>query len=286
MSFDPSLSLAVIPHFDQPSLGPFHTFGALVATAVLFGTYILRKRSIEDRIDPEVSGQMVFWALVAGFIGAHLVDRFIYFPEETFKDPISILKVWQGISSFGGLLGATVGCLLFIRKSKMGPERWRYLDAIAYAFVFGWIFGRLGCFTAFDHPGEPSDFFLAQVDRYGVPRHNLGLYEAIYFVPLAGLFWLLARTPRKPGFFVGVLCIAYTPVRFAYDSLRTVDVHYGGLTPGQWSSIAMFGIGIWVLATMGKHADAEDAWRKASMNDPLPAKKPAGKPGKAAKSST
>jgi phosphatidylglycerol:prolipoprotein diacylglycerol transferase len=250
------LALA-IPYFEQPSLGPFHLFGALVAAAVLVGTWILRKKSIQDHIDPEVSGQMVFWALVAGFIGAHLVDRFVYFPKETFEDPITILKVWQGISSFGGILGGVVGIILFIRKTKMGTIRWRYIDGIAYAFTFGWIFGRLGCFVAFDHPGTPTDFFLGQENASGVKIHNLGLYEALYFVPLAGLFHLLGRKLRFPGFFVGLLCVAYTPVRFFYDSLRIVDVRYLGLTPGQWSSIAMFGLGVWILAG-GKRRAADE----------------------------
>ena len=41
-----------------------------------------------------------------GYIGAHLVDRFVYFPGETLANPISILKFWEGLSSFGGFVGS------------------------------------------------------------------------------------------------------------------------------------------------------------------------------------
>ena len=34
-------------------------------------------------------------------------------------------------------------------------------------FPFGWIFGRLGCFLAYDHPGAPTTFFLGQKYRTG-----------------------------------------------------------------------------------------------------------------------
>jgi phosphatidylglycerol:prolipoprotein diacylglycerol transferase len=259
MDLSSPLALA-IPYFEQPSLGPFHLFGALVAAAVLVGTWAIRKKAIEDHLDPEVAGQLIFWGLVAGFIGAHLVDRFVYFPEETFENPITILKVWQGISSFGGILGGTLGCILFIRKVGMGSIRWRYMDGIAYCFTFGWIFGRLGCFVAFDHPGTPTDFFLGQYNASGVKIHNLGLYEALYFIPLAAITYLLARKPlRAPGFYVALLCLAYTPVRFFYDSLRVVDVRYLGLTPGQWSSVAMFALGLWVVSGLKKRAAAEAA---------------------------
>jgi phosphatidylglycerol:prolipoprotein diacylglycerol transferase len=261
------LTLA-IPYFEQPQLkvGPltFHAFGALVAIAVLFGTWILKRRSLEEGLDAEVSGRMVFWALVVGFIGAHLVDRFVYFPEKTFKDPLSILKVWEGISSFGGIMGGVLGAALFIRREKLpAPLAWRYLDAIAYAFVHGWIFGRLGCFTAFDHPGTKTDFFLGQyhpdpLTDSMVKIHNLGLYEAIYFVPLAVLYWALGRKKhRPPGFYVALIAVVYPPVRFGLDFLRVVDVRYAGLTPAQWGSIAFVGLGLYLFA-YGKKLAAAD----------------------------
>ena len=277
-----SLAL-LIPYFEQPSLklGPltFHAFGALVAMAVLFGTWILRKRSIEEKLSPDVAAQMVFWVLVAGFLGAHLVDRFVYFPADTFARPITILKVWEGISSFGGLLGGAVGAALFIRHTKMGQvARWRYLDAIAYAFVFGWIFGRLGCFVAFDHPGVPTDFFLGMYNSQGVKIHNLGLYEALYFVPLAGLYWALGRKRRPPGFYVALLCVLYPPVRFAFDFLRTIDVRYLGMTPAQWGSIAFMGVGFALFAYSRKLAALEAAGESADVAtaEPAAARRPAG----------
>lgn len=195
--------------------------------------------------------------LVGGFVGAHLVDRLIYFPTETLKDPLTLLWFWQGISSFGGLLGGTVAAALFIRRERLAAIRWRYLDAIAYAFVFGWIFGRLGCFTAFDHPGAPTHFFLGETYRDGVVRHNLGLYEALYFVVLAMLFARLGRRRRAPGFYLGLLCVAYPPVRFGLDFLRIIDVRYLGLTPAQWGSLGFVVLGLVLLARTRRFAAAE-----------------------------
>jgi phosphatidylglycerol:prolipoprotein diacylglycerol transferase len=257
---------SILPAWDQPhlKLGPLtlHLFGALVACAVLVGSWVIRRRAIKEGLDPEKIGRMVFWILVGGFIGAHLVDRFIYFPRETMADPITILKVWQGISSFGGFLGAAVAVMLFIRREKLGAEKWRYLDAIAYGFVFGWIFGRAGCFVAFDHPGGVSDFFLAQlhreIDDTYVGRHNLGLYECLYFaIVLAPLFWAVGKKRKKPGFYLGLICISYAPIRFMLDFSRIVDTHYFGLTPGQWGSIALVLLGIFFLFKRNAFASAE-----------------------------
>lgn len=242
----------MLPYFAQPRLplGPvtIHAFGVLVAAAVLVGTEVLRRRAAKQGLDVGIMQRMIGWVLVAGFIGAHLFDRLVYFPEETLKDPLSILWIWQSLSSFGGFLGASFGAWLFLRKNPLSPRTWRYLDAIAYAFPFGWIFGRTGCFVAFDHPGRETTFFLGQVYKDGVVRFNLGLFEAIYFIPVMVLFLIVGRRRHGPGFFVGLLALVYVPFRFAADFLRIVDVRYGGLTPGQWGTIVLAFLSLWLLA--------------------------------------
>jgi phosphatidylglycerol:prolipoprotein diacylglycerol transferase len=257
----------MIPYFEQPrlSLGPLtiHAFGVLVAIAVLVGHRVFRARALQTGIDPRGGERLLTYVLVGGFIGAHLVDRLVYFPGETLSDPWSILRVWDGLSSFGGFLGAVLGAIICIRREPPGFPTWKYLDAVAYCFVFGWIFGRLGCFVAFDHPGSESRFFLAMVDKHGVPRHNLGLDEAIFTMALALVFYLLARRPRYPGFFLGLLPLLYAPFRFAADFLRVRDVRYGGLTPGQWGTMALLLLGVAILVMARRRAGTAPA-------EPLP----------------
>ena len=243
----------MIPYFSQPAipLGPLtiHGFGVLVAAAIFLGMGLVRRRARRHGLDPALAYRLVTWILVGGFLGAHLVDRFVYFPRETLRDPITILKLWVGLSSFGGFLGAVAGAVVFIRREKLAAQAWEYLDTIAYAFPFAWVVGRLGCFVAFDHPGAPTGFFLGQQFKDGVVRHNLGLEEAIYTVFLAAVFYVLGRKPRPVGFFVGLLPLLYAPVRFGLDFLRIVDVRYLGLTPGQYGSIGVGLLGAVILWT-------------------------------------
>jgi phosphatidylglycerol:prolipoprotein diacylglycerol transferase len=222
-----------------------HAFGVLVAIAVLLGTWIVRRRATREGLDAEHAQRFVTWILVGGFVGAHLVDRLIYNPAETLADPLSLLAFWQGLSSFGGFLGAIVGAWVFLRRHPLA-DRWRYLDCVAYAFPFGWISGRTGCFVAFDHRGRETTFFLAQEYADGIVRHNLGLDEALYTILVALLFWGLGRKGRPAGFYVSLLPLVYTPFRFALDFLRDVDVRYLGLTPAQYGAVVLFGMGLWL----------------------------------------
>ena len=183
----------MIPHFSQPriSLGPLtiHAFGVLVACAVIIGMRIVRRRAADQGISEQAVGRFLGWVLIGGFAGAHLVDRIVYFPAETVADPLSLFRFWESLSSFGGFLGGTVGALLFFRRHAARSSVWKYVDSFTYAFPFGWILGRMGCFIAYDHPGRPTRFFLGQMYKDGVVRHNLGLYEAIYSVGIAILFY-------------------------------------------------------------------------------------------------
>jgi phosphatidylglycerol:prolipoprotein diacylglycerol transferase len=248
----------MIPYFRQPSLhlGPLaiHAFGILVVCAVMLGTAILQRRALAMGLRDADSSRFVSWILLGGFAGAHLVDRFVYFPRETLVDPISILRFWEGLSSFGGFLGGTTGALLFFRRHARPGSAWKYADSFAYAFPFGWIFGRLGCFVAYDHPGRETHFWLAQRYSDGIIRHNLGLDEALYTVGIAVLFAALGRRPRFTGFFVALLLMVYAPFRFTVDFLRIVDVRYAGLTPGQYGCLALLALGLAIWRARRTHA--------------------------------
>src|SRR5690606_35751210 len=112
-------------------------------------------------------------------------------------------------------------------------------------------------------PGKVTDFFLA-VDDYQVgvppfePRHDLGLYEVFWSAGVIALFLFLSRRRRPRGTYMALLPILYAPVRFFLDFLRAEpesggDVRYGSLTPGQWASFLILGVGLYVLWYIRTH---------------------------------
>jgi len=276
----------MIPYFPQPRLhlfGPIslYGFGVMVALALVVGWWVATARCRKEGLDPERLQDMFGWIIVTGFIVAHLYSVIAYFPHDVMKNPLMLLAVWENISSFGGIVGGILGFWLYCRF-KGGDidfrERIRYMDAISYTFPFGWLFGRLGCTLAHDHPGSITSFPLAisleseaarkyirivyeeagrqaeLLSMADLPRlgfHDLGWYEflftALFLVPV---FFLLGRKKRAPGLYIMLFPLLYIPVRFLLDFLRVADATYMGLTPGQYAAAAAF-IALLALACTG-----------------------------------
>jgi len=167
-----------------------------------------------------------------------------------------LLKVWKGLSSFGGFIGGIFGFLLFIYVKKVRSPL-LHAECILQGLVLGWIFGRLGCTVIFDHPGQFSNFFLAFQQPAGA-RHNLGFYEFLFtLLILLPATLVLHHLKVRPGTYSAAVLLLYTPVRFFLDFLRVGveqngDIRYLGLTPGQYGSLILFMLGVVIAMTLIK----------------------------------
>ncbi|MBK7586598.1 MAG: prolipoprotein diacylglyceryl transferase [Myxococcales bacterium] len=232
-----------------PAPFSFKPFGTLVAIGVYVASYLMIKHGKRRGLDDKKLMSFMMWCGGIGFLGGHVFDTIFYFPERIMADPLSLIRLWEGLSSFGGFAGATIGLVVWkvIHKQKA----LHYADVVASCFPVGWWFGRLGCSVAHDHPGIASNLWLAVRYPDG-GRLDLGLIEMVLTVPLALGFLYLQRKPRPWGFYLGSMCVAYSPIRFGLDFLRirqgvTADARYFGLTPAQWGAFLLFTAGAVVL---------------------------------------
>ena len=260
--------------------------------AVIVGSKLALMRCASRKLDPDVCADLIFSALFAGFLVAHVYSVLAYFPRQALDDPLLLLKFWENISSFGGMVGGVVGTWLFFRFWAPGLDartRWEYLDVVAFVFPFAWAIGRLACTTAHDHPGTLTAFPLAvslktpearayitavyqdagrlaelpgpsELARMGF--HDLGWYEFLYtLLAIMPAFLLLDRRPRSPGFYVIAFLLIYVPARFSLDFLRLSDARYFGLTPGQYAGLAAFVTALYALTTWPPFRRSSAMWR-------------------------
>lgn len=257
----------MLPYFQQPSwqVGPIavHAFGVAVAVAVAVGQRMADRRAGRLGLAPTTVSGLGGWMLGGGVLGAHLFSVLFYFPEKLQQDPWLLLRVWEDISSFGGMIGGGLGAMLFFHyraPSLPTMMRMAFIDLVAFVFPTGLAIGRIGCALAHDHPGVVTTFPLgvsletasaqayvqevyadvglrAPLDLAGRGFHDLGLYELLFLaLVVVPLFWRWDNTARPPGFYLAAFAGLYLPVRFALDFLRVSDARYVGLTPAQWVS--------------------------------------------------
>jgi phosphatidylglycerol:prolipoprotein diacylglycerol transferase len=242
----------MIPYFSFPSysFGPFtlEIFGVFAALGIFLGARLTVYWAQRMKLDPNPILEFTLWGVVLGILFGHLVHIFLYHPEEL-SDPWRILRVWDGLSSFGGLLGGVVGAVLYFRYRSLKIST--YGDAFALGMAPGWAVARLGCFSVHDHPGVKTDFWLAVRFSDG-PRHDLGFYDALWLGVISLVLYVLFKNNRMHNRLLAVLAVMYGIGRFFFDFLRAsdlsyVDARYAGLTPAQYGCFVIVGWGVWQM---------------------------------------
>ena len=244
----------MIPYFliPQLTLGPLaiQSFGILAAAGVWLASVLLQRGARARGLAEEPLLAFSAWAVAGGVVGGHLMHLLLYHPEELRENgPLQLLKVWDGLSSTGGVLGGIAVAAIFFRARRIPFAR--YSDVLALAMAPGWAVARLGCFSVHDHPGRLTAFPLAVAFPAGA-RHDLGLDDALVLFGLSALLYALRR--RLEGRLLAVLALGYGLSRFLLDFLRATDLPYSdaryfGLTPAQYVAAGMVLYGLVRLAS-------------------------------------
>ena len=207
---------------------------------------------------------LVFYATLGIIVGGRLGYVLFYAPS-MFLSPLSVFKLWDGGMSFhGGVIGTTIGIILFARRHKL--DWLRVHDYVACCAPFGLFFGRLANFVNGELWGKPADASLPwAIVFHGTPndvaRHPSQLYEAglegvVLFAILWFAFW---RTKARydPGKLVGIFVLFYGLFRYFVEFFREPDSQYAdspilgiaGLHMGQLLCIPMVLGGAYLIAS-------------------------------------
>ena len=221
---------------------------------------------------------LVFYATLGIILGGRL-GYVIFYAPEMILNPIKILRLWDGgMSLHGGVIGTSIGLILFARKN--GLDWLRIHDYVACCAPFGLFFGRLANFVNGELWGKPADVPWAIVFQRTVPpgliepaRHPSQLYEAglegiLLFAILWFAFWR-TKSRYDPGKLVGLFLIGYGFFRFFVELFREPDAQFydhdslfypfyrvfidgTGIHMGQWLCVPMVLGGAYLVATAAK----------------------------------
>ena len=259
--------MLVHPNFDPIAvqLGPLAVrwYGLMYLVGFCIAFWLGRlsiRRAKDGRITVAVLDDLLFYIVLGVVVGGRLGYVLFYKPGFYFSNPLEIPAVWHGGMSFhGGFLGVLAAVWWVARKNKL---RWLELtDFVAPLIPLGLAAGRLGNFINGELYGRVTTVPWGMVFQGGgpLPRHPSQLYQfALEGVLLFAILWIFSARPRPVGAVSALFLIGYGTLRFAVEFFREPDDFLGllvlNLSMGQWLSLPMVVLGIWMLAW---------AWRRA-----------------------
>lgn len=223
------------------------TFGVMLATAFLVGTWITARRMAEEGLDPEKATVILIYVMAGGIAGSKL-----YFAVDvSLREGIpftSLLFARDGITWYGGLILATAVGAIGCRRNGIPIKT--FADCTAVAGAVGQAIGRVGCFLVGDDYGAPTDLPWGVTFPRGAPPtlepvHPTQLYEIAWLLCVAALLW--KRRHRSP-FLFGEYIALNGLGRMVIEIWRVNPKMALGLTEPQWigGGLVVLGVSGWL----------------------------------------
>ena len=129
-----------------------HTYGLMIALGFLVGMQLGAREA--RRVDVSEEGgfdqfilDLTFWILLASIAGARLLFIIVEWDAVYARDPLKILRIWEGgFVFYGGFIGAVLFSVYYCRRK--GRSFLLVADTLIPSVALGHFFGRLGCLAA------------------------------------------------------------------------------------------------------------------------------------------
>ena len=232
-------------------IGPLQIrfYGIAYAIAFIVGTAVATRHLQKRGVPRNVSGDIAFWAIVFGLIGARL-----YFVVQSgwlwyLTHPLHIFAVWEGGMAFFGAIFAALAVLIVMARLRH-IDFWDLLDAGVLFAAVGQPIGRLGNVMNGEILGPPSDLPWAirytnpasMAPHLGVAYQPANLYEAVGTLLILGVLLYLRRRGVPSGILGLTYLVLYPVSQFILFYWRTdseTPAILWGLKQAQLTSIVM-----------------------------------------------
>ncbi|HEY0883495.1 MAG TPA: prolipoprotein diacylglyceryl transferase [Archangium sp.] len=130
---------------------PIHTYGVMIGLGFLTATSVISWLAVREWPGEEGLKRrdqmydLAFYCFVGGIVGSRVLFVIVNWKDYA-HDPAKIFSLGGGLVFYGGLIGATIGSIIFARRHDI--EFLRLADLAIPTVSLGQAFGRLGCFSA------------------------------------------------------------------------------------------------------------------------------------------
>ncbi|MFE5340148.1 prolipoprotein diacylglyceryl transferase [Isoptericola sp. NPDC056578] len=190
-------------------LGPFsvHVYALCLLAGIALATWITHRRLVARGASPEVTLDIVMWAVPLGIVVARIYHVLTHLGD--YSDGTGPWGYWEwvriwdgGIAIYGALLGGALGVWIGCRRA--GLRFWSFADALAPGMLAAQAVGRLGNYMNQELFGAPTTLpWGLEIDHpvAGFPDdtlfHPLFLYEMLWNLLGVAVLLLVERAVRR-----------------------------------------------------------------------------------------
>ena len=208
-----------------------YSHGVMMALGAVVGAWFFLYLVKNEKVPKDYLLAMTIWTIIGGVIGARILYLLLYFDQ--FDSLQSMLAFWNGgLVSFGGMIGALIVTIIFVKNMKQSILKW--LDLVTPGLLLGWSVGRIGCYL--------------NGDSFGVVTSNFGFWQnyptplfesaCLLIIGLICLFLVLNKYKKIPDGLVFSLGTGlYGLCRFGIDYFKAEPVWFWSLKYGQIGSL-------------------------------------------------
>ncbi|MBN2506079.1 MAG: prolipoprotein diacylglyceryl transferase [Verrucomicrobia bacterium] len=249
---------------------PIYWYGILMALAFVVGLWTASRRCVRDALSPDAVVDAGVWLILGTLVGARLLYVITYWGDQFAGRPWTDIFMVRhgGLVFYGGLIGASLAIVLYVRLKLM--PLWRLADALAPSIPLGQAIGRVGCLMFGCCYGRPTTVpwaihFPADHPTHGVGVHPTQIYESLLSLALYAALATLYRRKRFHGQVFAAYLVGYAVLRSVVECFRgdyTSEFVLGIFTPGQFAGIfiGLAGAALW--------------WRLSRTPSPPPSRPP------------
>lgn len=249
---------------------PFYSYGILMGIAFIIGVLLFKynSKNCSEKRPPLIDILLVI--SIFGIIGAR-INYIVLFPQyyNSLRDCLALHE--GGLVFYGGMIAATIALFVYCKLKKYSFAM--VADYMVPSLAVGHAMGRIGCLINDCCFGAKTEFikiYHLKNDPIGYFRHPTQLYEMIYLIILAIIFFYILKTnwqekPNNRGVVASMYIVSYSVLRFFNEYLRADN--RGGfyttfeLSPAQVTSIILIICGILYIIikkSLNKKVDCEE----------------------------
>ena len=241
-------------------------YAVLIGIGAFLGYLLFKAEAQRMSISEDMILDLVFWAILLGFIGARLY--YVIFKWDYYSLNLDqILNIrGGGMAIYGGVL-AGLASLWWMTKKNHIPLL-NVLDAASPAMLLAQAIGRWGNFVNQEAYGEPvdrlflqnlflPDWIIDQMKIDGIYHHPTFLYESAWNI-IGFLLLLILR--RRQGMLLrgepAVFYLIWYGIGRAFiEGMRTDSLYLGPFRVSQWLSVILiiFGIALRIYGRRHKY---------------------------------